>query len=354
MSEKVARWLASRPLVIPLAYALGDTLDLVAPSGTAPDDYRPGRIAFGPLTTSVLGSLWTVGFPALNQEVEQLAEAIELARGAPAAHGPDGQLKPNIQRALVLWKVFAALGQLVEELAALVSAIDEWHRNGYPRGTQCGIARTYLRWEASRDGGISAALGRYTERDAVQRLLGYPDADELALVLPHEAQILIKQLCDDSADLVASAVAQLNAAITPALWRTFIRRKHRVTATSPGSAPLWIPKQGPEAWAAADKRFASGFGVIDWQRGASQPDLVLWPAEDDDLAIYSQLMRVSLDLFGLLLASLVRFSVKGADPLPLVQRDNREFSAAEEEALSQLARSDYLAMALARRTTPAA
>ena len=114
------------------------------------------------------------------------------------------------------------------------------------------------------------------------------------------------------------------------------------------------PKQGPEAWAAADKRFASGFGVIDWQRGASQPELVLWPAEDDDLAIYSQLMRVSLDLFGLLLASLVRFSVKGADPLPLVQRDNREFSAAEEEALSQLARSDYLAMALARRTTPAA
>jgi hypothetical protein len=354
MSEKVARWLPDRPLVIPLAYAVGDTLDLVAPGGTQLDDTRPDLIAFGPLTTSVLGSLWRVGYPALSQDVEQLEDAIGQALGAPSAHGPDGRPVPSIQRALVLWKVFAALGQLAEEVAALVSAIDEWHQAGYPRGTECGIGRAYLRWDTHRSGGIEAALRPYAERDAVLRLLGYPDSDELALELPHEAQNLISRLCDESANLVASAVAQLLAAMTPALWRTFIRHKHRVTATSPGSAPLWIPKQGPEEWAAADMRFASGFGVIDWQRSAAQPELVLWPAEDQDLGVYSRLMRVSLDLFGLLLASLVRFSVKGADPLPLVQRGDRDLSAAEEAALTQLARSDYLAVALARRTTPAA
>ncbi len=122
---------------------------------------------------------------------------------------------------------------------------------------------------------------------------------------------------------------------------------------SPASAPIWLPHQSREEWAATDERLATGFGVLDWTPRSATAELVLWPAEDEDLFGYSLLMTRACELFGQLLASVVRFSNPTVDPIPLLLPPDSELSEQEQSAISALASSDYRVTAMTRRSPTA-
>lgn len=349
--QEVAERLAERSRVIPLDYQVGQDLDLVAPGGTTVETHRAGLILYGPLSWSVLASLWSVGYPARSEELEALREAVRGVMRAPPKQAPGGETIINIRRVLTLWRVLAALSQMLEEVAAFATALHEWQDAGYPRGVRCSIGERFLKWDTGRDGGIVAALTPWTDRDHVRRLLSYPDVQEASLVLTRQEAIVIERLANTSAELAASGFRALITATSPELRRTFVRYKHRITATSPGSAPLWLPHQTGEDWAATDARFESGFGILDWSGRAAHPELVLWPAEDEDLAGYSLLMTRAFELFGLLIASVVRFATSVGDvpALPLLLPPDSDLTSVDRAALTALDNSEYRAIAMARR-----
>lgn len=349
--QEIAEHLSERSIVLPLDYQVGQNLDLVAPGGTTTETHRPGQILFGPLSWSVLTSLWAVGYPARSEELDDIREAARRVMGAPTTHTPSGEPIISIRRALVLWRVLAAFSQVLEEVAALATAIHEWQIAGYPRGLQCAVGERFLKWDAGRDGGVVAALTPWTDPEELFGLLAYPDAQEAGLCLTEEHAEVVGRLARTSAELAAGGFDALIAAASPALRRTFVRYKHRITATSPGSAPLWLPHQTAEGWAATDARFSSGFGILDWGPRSRHPELVLWPAEDDDLSGYVLLMTRAFELFGLLIASIVRFAtdVKDAPALPLLVAPESDLTPQDQDALAALNSSDYRSIAMARR-----
>jgi hypothetical protein len=272
----------------------------------------------------------------------------------PTTYAPTGEPIINIRRALVLWRILAALSQALEEIGALATAIHEWQVAGYPRGLQCGIGERFLKWDSGRDGGIVAALTPWTFSEALFNLLSYPDNQEAQTVLAGEDAETIGRLARTSAELGATGFSALIAAASPALRRTFVRYKHRITATSPGSAPIWLPHQTAEGWSATDARFSSGFGILDWSPRSSHAELVLWPAENDDLSGYVLLMTRAFELFGLLIASIVRFATDVGDvpALPLLVAPEYDLTPRDQAALAALNSSDYRALAMARRNRP--
>lgn len=349
--QEVAERLAERSHVLPLDYRVGQDLDLVAPGGTTVETHRPGLLLYGPLSWSVLASLWTVGYPARSEELEAVREAVRQVMRTSPTHAPGSETIINIRRALVLWRVLAALSQMLEEIAAFATALHEWQDAGYPRGLHCSIGERFLKWDTGRDGGIVAALTPWTDRDQVFRLLSYPDAEEARLVLTDEEAIVVERLANTSAELAASGFRALITATNSALRRTFVRYKHRITATSPGSAPLWLPHQTAQDWVAADARFGSGFGILDWSSRTPHPELVLWPAEDEDLTGYTLLMTRAFELFGLLIASVVRFATNVGDlpALPLLVPPDSDLTSADLAAMTALNDSAYRGIAMARR-----
>lgn len=347
--DDLAAELAVRSLALPLRYVSGMELDLVAPEGTTTETHRPGITIFGPLTWTVLSSLWNVGYPARAEELQEIRASAARAVASRTATDAGGRPPINIRRALALWRVLAATGQIVEELAALTSALMEWQDEGYPRGIECQLGERYLKWDASQDGGIVAVLRRIaTPRDA-ERLLMYPSVDEAAIVLPRDQAEQIARLASMSATAAAGGFTALATLQSPALRRTFVRYKHRITATSPGSAPIWLPHQTHDQWVATDQRFTTGFGVLDWQPRVDHPEIVLWSAGDDDLDGYLAFLGWSFDLLGLILASVVRFADTSVDTLPMLLPPDYEQTQPELTAITALAASDYRQVAIARR-----
>lgn len=350
---EIAANLADRSLRLTLDYEVGQDLDLVAPGGTTADSHRPGLLIYGPLSWSVLSSLWAVGYPARNQELQAIRDAARSVMAMPLTHAPTGEPLINIHRALVLWRVLAAFSQLIEEVAALATATHEWQSAGYPRGAGCTLGERFLKWSTTRDGAVATALRPWSNPDEVTRLLSYPDVQELQLFVTQEDAELIVRLARSSAELASSGFEALATAASPALSRTFVRYKHRITVTSPGSAPIWLPHETADRRAAADEHFSSGFGILDWSPRSPHPELVLWPAEDDDLSGYVLLMTRAFELFGLLILSLVRFAdARDIPVLPLLVRPDSDLTARDREALNSLNASEYRGVAMARRHHP--
>lgn len=99
--QELAQRLSERSVVLPLVYQVDQNLDLVAPRGTTTETHRPGQILFGPLTWSVLKSLWTVGYPARREELGEVQVVVGRVMGVPMTHRPGGDATINIRRALV-------------------------------------------------------------------------------------------------------------------------------------------------------------------------------------------------------------------------------------------------------------
>jgi len=329
-----------------LVYEYGQPLDLVAPAGSTVDGWRSGLVVFGPLTCSVIASLWNVGLPARAEELEDLRNAARRALGSPRE---GNEHVPNIRQALVLWRVLAALSQLLEELAALTSSLDRWHEAGYPRGLRCQIGEHYLKWDTQHDGGIVNSLMPWRDAQRVFGLLCYPSVEEARIVLNAEGANRVHGLAAKSAELAATDFRASVEAATPALRRTFVRHKHRITATSPGFAPIWLPKRGPDERALIEEKFRSGFGVFDWQPRAADSELVLWQARDDDLVGQLTLLTKAFALFSLVLASVARFILKEVDALPLLIPPDSELTDEDRAAIADLQQGNYRSVAIARR-----
>jgi hypothetical protein len=64
---------------VQLAFEDGQPLDLVAPAGSTVAGLRPGLIVFGPLTCSVVASLWNVGLPNGMQPPRYISDRVPAA-----------------------------------------------------------------------------------------------------------------------------------------------------------------------------------------------------------------------------------------------------------------------------------
>jgi hypothetical protein len=345
----IAERLARRSMVISLPYRLGQELDLVAPGGTSADTHRPGLVHYGPLTWSVLSSLWSIGYPGRQEELRSITDDVRRVMAAPDSFAPGGEPLINIRRALLLWRVLAAYSQLLEEVSALAAATRDWQAEGYPRGLECGLGEAYLKWDPVRGGGIQTTLHSCADADVLFQLLAYPDTAEASAVVAESDAMIVARLARTSAELASTGFAALAISASPSLRRTFARYKHRITATSPGSAPLCLPHRAHDEWAATDERFTSGFGILDWAPRSAHPEAVLWPATNADLADYTLLMTRAFELFGLLIASLVRFADPEVAALPLLLPPTGDLTGPEQVALQALSASDYRALAIARR-----
>jgi hypothetical protein len=336
------RFVIRRSLRIPLTLRVGDALHQISPAGMDSAEAQRLLTRFGPLTGMVLASLRDVGLPARNDELAELTawvatDAFPSLQVGPLADEP----APSVRAAMLAWRSVALFAQVCEEVSALAGSIEEWHTNGRPRHVECSLGKSYLQWQTK--GSLAASLARWGQPEAVQNLVHYPDRAELApFFVDSEDARRIDDVCRRSRHTAAFAFGQLAELATEDVRRTFIRWKHRLTATSPKVVPLWIPRQQDRKREAIDARLERGFGIIDVAPGkTAEPELILWSAEREDFATYLRASRAGLTLMKLLLDATLRFGLHGVPALPWFVDDAHALSEREAEALDRLESSHY-------------
>ena len=311
---------ASRSQRIPLRFELGDRLDLVLPIGSDRDEVERLEMAFGPIGGMVLASVREVGLPWRMAEIRSL----------------EGQ---NWPRAAVGWRAMSTFAQLCEELAALAHAVDEWQETGRPRQLDCRIGESYLKWTTGRP--LGEELGVWCDPRAIQSLVRYPGRVALEHYVGDEDVRNILRVCRSSRRGVATAFGQLSRLLDADVWRTFIRWKHRLTATSPNKVPVWLPKQSDEAKGQIDSSLGDGFGIIDWPRGSASPLLIVWPAEREDVATFLEASALAAGVMKFLLDSTLRFGLFSVPVLPILIEKDRPLSPDEIASIGRLEASNY-------------
>lgn len=336
-----------RSLRVSLAINLGADIHQVGPTGMDGDEARRLRTRFGPLSGMVLASLRDVGLVARRDELDELAAAIVTDVFPP---GSEGESDGSVRAAMLMWRTIATFAQMADEVSALANSLEQWHGAGRPRFMDCRVGENYLRSVSS--GSPTANLERWRSPRAVQTLLQYPARDELApyFLTPRDARH-VTELCRRSRRATADAFARIAELMTPDVWRTFIRWKHRLTGTSPSVVPLWIPRQDEAMRAALDARFERGFGVIDWNL-QSEPELILWPADREDFLTYLSAGRLAEALMTLLLDSTLRYGLLGVPALPWFVTEERAPSSYELGALDRLEASQYRLQRLIAEVAP--
>ncbi len=311
---------ASRSQRIPLLFELGDRLDLVLPIDSDRDEVERLEMAFGPLGGMVLASVREVGLPWRLAEIRSLREV-------------DWPL------AALGWRAMSTFAQLCEELAALAQAVDEWQRTGRPRQLDCRIGESYLKWVPGRP--LGDELLAWRDPRAIQRLGRYPTRAALRRHLGDDDIRNVERVCRVSRRGVALAFGQLSTLLDEDVWRTFIRWKHRLTATSPTRVPIWLPRQSPEGKRGIDSSFGGGFGIIDWPRRGTSPVMIVWPAERDDVATFLQASALAAGLMKFLLDSTLRFGLFSVPVLPILIEKDRPLSPDEIASIGRLEASNY-------------
>jgi hypothetical protein len=303
-----------------LDFSEGQRVALVFPAGMVPDALRAAEIRFGPLSTMVLGGLREVGLAARRMEIEDLQARVRRdAFGLTDANEfePGREPDPSPVTSILAWRTIAAFSQSVEELAALLAALDAWHAAGRPSHLECLIGRDFLRWRSDSELAIPDVLRRHASVDAIKRILMYLNEDDLRRIgLSDEDVALIAELCDRTAQLVAHNLTLMSELMTQAANRTFVRWKHRLSAIVPALVPVWLPAEELDR-EAMDRAFSSGFGLIDWgPRKTDQPEMILWNAGRKQFVFYGSLTDSALSLMTLLIDATMRWSVGGAEPIP--------------------------------------
>lgn len=326
----------ARSLTIPLAMDDGDAVGIIAQPGIDRAQVRSLLITFGPLSGMVLSSLREVGLPARRWEWQELRRLVESPSLVARRTG--------VERAILMWRVLALFGHVSEDLAALSSALNTWHKGDRPRGTACHIGRDFLTWQTTTTQPVRDVLAYFATVDAAERLLMYPRWSHLTPrhISPHRAK-LIRRLCRRSAAAVASYCARAAELSTPEVQRTFVRWKHRLSATSPSLVPVFMPAQDEKSREEIGARFASGFGVIDWRPGKlSEPELILWPAEGNDFETYGSAVEQGIQMLTALVDATLRMALEAVPVLPwLIDEADRPLTNADKRALEHLERSAY-------------
>jgi hypothetical protein len=269
----------------------------------------------------VLTSVREVGLPWRTAELRSLAEM-------------------DWPQAALAWRAMAVFAQLCEEVAGLSHAVDEWHQQRRPRQLDCRIGETFLKWMPKRQ--IADELRSWAGPRSIQRLIRYPTRADLSPHVDGDDVRNILRVCRSSRRGATAAFGQLSSLAEDDVWRTFIRWKHRLTATSPNKVPVWLPHQSSEGQTAIDSALVDGFGVIDWPPGRSTvPYLILWPAEKQDIAAFLQASANAVALIRFLVDSTLRFGLTSVPVLPWFLELGAELSAEEEASIARLEASNY-------------
>jgi hypothetical protein len=344
-----------RSIRVPLDIPLGSPFRLVWPQGADQSDADGLLSRFGPLSSMVLTSLRDVGVQARTDELQELWDlALRDAFPDADAKAPGGVPVATVRTAVLYWRLIALFAQLAEELAALCAAIETWVLADRVRFEHCHIGREYLLWKLPSRTPLSAVLRRFADANAMASLIHYPRAKDLTpfFVTAKQARLL-DGLGQRSAQTAASLCRLAAELMTDDVQRTFVRWKHRVTATSPNVVPLWLPAEVDEVGDAVEHRFNHGFGIIDWApQPTARPQLILWPAERIDFVAYRGASSGLLQLMTLLLDGALRHGLGAVTCFPYITLPTEPVTAAERRAIDALEASDYRLQVLVAGVAP--
>ncbi len=244
--------------------AIGTGTHLVQPAGRGPDAYRAHLVTFGPISSPVLESLRVVGLAELN------ADAEDLIRRSGRIDGDMATIElpaDGLERGLLVWRALSLWSRIAEDLAAMVRAVTRWQEAGRPNHVGCQIGHDYLRWVPRGGAEVRQVLGATGAADSAHRLLMLPSREIAARFVSDLEAERVDSVCRRTAADVAAWFAMAADLVTEETHRTFVRRKHRLTATSPSRVPLWLAVAGDPSQQEAEEVFGQGFAVIDWEPG---------------------------------------------------------------------------------------
>jgi hypothetical protein len=344
-----------RSIRVPLDIPLGSPVRLVWPKGASQADALSLLSRFGPLSSMVLTSLRDVGVRARTDELQELWDLV-LRDAFPDADAkaPGGEPVATARTAVLYWRLVALFAQLAEELAALCAAIETWTLADRGRFEDCQIGKDYLLWRLPPRASLNGVLRRFADANAMASLIHYPTATDLAPFFLTAKQARILDRLGQRSSQTAASLCQLAAELmTDDVQRTFVRWKHRVTATSPNVVPLWLPADVDEVGDAVQHRFDHGFGIIDWApQPSARPQLILWPAERIDFAAYQGASSGILQLMILLLDAALRHGLGTVTCFPYITLPAAPLSSAERRAIDALEASDYRLQVLVAGVRP--
>jgi hypothetical protein len=288
-------------------------------------------LLLGPFTATVLIALQNVG---MMVDLDRLTAAANRLLETPET--PVG--KPQ-ERLELLWTLLASVGHLLEEGAALVLAIEEWIDDGRPLGDACRIGESFSR-SVLNGGELTEIFKRYATEPAVRTLLGYPSRRQIMEYVDRDTARVLTALCTRSARQGAELFRTMAEIADQDIWRTYIRSKHRVSATSPALAPIWLAEPQGDSLNPDDRVM---LGIIDWpSKKGGEPSLIVWRVANNDVSDYLG-MAGSLNW---LVRCIVQSVLKVADvemrPLQLILPAGKYLTDSENKALMALGQTQYL------------
>jgi hypothetical protein len=267
-----------------------------------------GRTLLGPLSYSVLRALVGVGLPSRFQQAQDVWRRLYRS-GYPTdgQRDPGGEPVANVQSGVAYWELLGLTATVLEDLAALVHAVESWRDKGAPAGLDCDVGMLYL------DARVypSKVFSRAATSNFVARLFAYPDQPriEAAGLAESEARALAQGVAA-SAEYLAEFFAFAQTIYTRRLHRTFIRWKHRAAVVTPDAAPVWL-QFSPKTRARLEPLFRRGIAV--WDTGTTRVagavktvgQLTVWPMTRETVGVHLQILITALAVTEGLAASVV-------------------------------------------------
>jgi hypothetical protein len=287
------------------------------------------RVAFGPVSATVLMSLHEVGLPAMREELDDLQRAAD-------DQPPQDARRTAVAKAVLAWRLSGLVGRVAEQLSALAEAVDSWQAQGEPVFADGRLGEVFLR---ARPRNPRDTFQRFSDRRSVRTLLGYPAPSSLLRMLPNGAIRDLDRRLNRSADKTAQIFRDAATAFSDESYRTFIRWKHAVSITSPLVVPVWIAETDDATKRQALEALVTGFGIIDLESSLSDtPHLIIWPDSDARIAAGLALAVDLVDVSVLVLESVLCWAHPDVAAIPV---HASVASAAHERVCDKLARLQY-------------
>lgn len=160
------------------------------------------------------------GLLGMGREAEVIA-----ARGEPPTFTDRERLH------MIQWLAASQVCMMIEELAALATAVAVW------RDTGADIAETYLEWRGNITTTICSA--EWERREYWAALVGYPGHAALGnLGLTEQEARVFTPLVDETLDLVLLGLRWAREFFTDDVRRVYARFKHGFSLVSPLSTPV--------------------------------------------------------------------------------------------------------------------
>lgn len=343
-SEERLAALAGRSRRVSLAVEVGDSIHLVHPEGMNERDGDRCMSLYGPLSTTVLSSVRSVGVLVRDAEYDELAGQLNAL--IDGQEGTGSKSGPDLELAVYAWRLLSMFAHISEDLAALLDAIGNWVDAGRPRGFACAIGKTYLRWPEHRRN-VREVLLENASQQRLAELLHYVDSD---ITPRHISADEAKGVFSVATRTLANVGGLLHIAatlMTDDVQRSFVRWRHRLTVTSPSVVPIWLPRQQADVQGDLRERFATGFGIVDWEPGKhTEPSLIVWPADRGMVATYGRIVPQLLQVMTFVLDATMRWGIESLPSVPYFLSPKSPPTESELAGIAALHESGYRNAAL--------